>query len=143
MRYNREQLKAMGMDEKQINAIMATYDAAVSAQTAEDNAVATPLKVHSEAILYDGTASAAYSRAVPDHVLPVMDETEAMKVTSIADLHVYGQGKVVRFPDFAETATESPLRFASLFRSVRSVFPLSGIPVFFSRVVSDIFASLA
>ena len=102
MRYNREQLKAMGMDEKQINAIMATYDAAVSAQTAEDNAVATPLKVHDKAISYGGAAGVAYSRAVPDRALPVMDETEAMKVTSIADLHVYGQGKVVRFPDFAE-----------------------------------------
>ena len=105
MRYNREQLKAMGMDDKQINAIMATYDAAVSAQTAEENAVATPLKVHGEAIPY-GAASTAYSRAVPDRGMPVgmpvMDEAEAMKVTSIADLHVYGQGKVVRFPDFAE-----------------------------------------
>ena len=101
MRYNREQLKAMGMDDKQINAIMATYDAAVSAQTTEDNAVATPLKVHDEAMPY-GAASTAYSRAVPGRGMPVMDETEAMKVTSIADLHVYGQGKVVRFPDFAE-----------------------------------------
>lgn len=97
MRYTREQLKAFGMDEKQIDAIMATYDAADNAQTAEDNAAAIPLRVHG-----GDSAGTAYSRAVPTHTVPVMDETEAMKVTSIADLHAYGQGKIVRFPDFAE-----------------------------------------
>lgn len=28
--------------------------------------------------------------------------SEAMNITSITDLHAYGQGQVVRFPDFAE-----------------------------------------
>lgn len=99
MRYNREQLKAMGMDEKQINAIMATYYAEDTAQTAESSTTAIP-STPLDDVFRVGDIPAAASRAV--HTVPVMDETEAMKVTSIADLHVYGQGKVVRFPDFAE-----------------------------------------
>ena len=98
MRYNREQLKAMGMDEKQINAIMATYYDANSAQTAEIGATTVPLRTCDD----QNTANVAYSRATPMHTVPVMDEAEAMKITSITDLHAYGQGKIVRFPDFAE-----------------------------------------
>lgn len=34
-------------------------------------------------------------------VVPV-NCSEVMNITSISDLHIYGQGQVVRFPDFAE-----------------------------------------
>ena len=41
------------------------------------------------------------NNAFAGQVTPV-NCSEAMNITSITDLHAYGQGQVVRFPDFAE-----------------------------------------
>lgn len=79
MKYTEEQLKALGMDDAQIAAIMSAYNADrndggnVSGQS------------HGE------TASVPMVPAIVD-----------LKVTTVSDLHIYGQGKVVRLPDFAE-----------------------------------------
>lgn len=80
MKYTREQLVEMGMDEAQIGAILATYEN-------EDNDKVVNM---SQKVV-----------AGPGEVVPVNCDV-AMKVTNIFDLQNYSKGTVVRFPDFAE-----------------------------------------
>lgn len=81
MKYTREQLVEMGMDEAQIGAILATY-------AKEDN----------------GKVVAMQQKPVvigPGEAVPVNCD-EAMKVTSVTDLQSYANGTVVRLPDFGD-----------------------------------------
>lgn len=93
--YTREQLVAFGMSEAQINAIMSAQNEAegsgCNGQDSLREGAARKFVSHSDA----AAAGRVYN-------LPVMSASDSMKVTTIADLHMYGQGKVVRFPDFAE-----------------------------------------
>lgn len=77
MKYTREQLKALGMDDAQIAAIM-------SVQETGDN---------------KETVSGQKNEAVFRPAVPAIED---LKITSVSDLHIYGQGRVVRLPDFAE-----------------------------------------
>lgn len=79
MKYTREQLVALGMSEAQINAILNVYEAS---QAEAPGVVET--------------------KEVPVAPAPAAVAPVELKVTSISDLHMYGQGKVVRLPDFAE-----------------------------------------
>lgn len=87
-----EQLKSMGMDDRQIKAVMATYEAennVIGQHTEPEHTPApnvVPLPYH-------------YQQA---HTVPAVPAVEDLKITSISDLHAYGMGKVVRLPDFAE-----------------------------------------
>ena len=100
-KYAREQLEAMGMDQKQIDAILATYaedDGGNNGfvrgrqQSSEEGAfgVVTPI----------GHANLA-QQCGGQQVRPI-NCSDAMKITTIADLQNYASGTVVRFPDFAE-----------------------------------------
>ena len=100
-KYAREQLEAMGMDQKQIDAILATYaedDGGNNGfvrgrqQSSEEGAfgVVTPIGHANLAQQYGG------QQARP------INCSDAMKITTIADLQNYASGTVVRFPDFAE-----------------------------------------
>ena len=77
-KYTREQLKALGMNDAQIAAILSTCEE-------DGNSSDVSGQFHEEA---------ASTPVVP----AIMD----LKITSVSDLHIYGQGKVVRLPDFAE-----------------------------------------
>lgn len=81
MKYTREQLVEMGMDEAQIGAILATY-----ANEDSDKVVAMQSK----------SVTARHGEVVPANC------DESMKVTSISDLHSYASGTVVRLPDFGD-----------------------------------------
>lgn len=100
-KYAREQLEAMGMDQKQIDAILATYaedDGGNNGfvrgrqQSSDEGAfgVVTPIGHVNLAQQYGG-----------QQVRPV-NCSDAMKITTITDLQNYASGTVVRFPDFAE-----------------------------------------
>ena len=84
MKYTIEQLKAIGMSDDQIKAIIMTAnegnDDAGGQHAAKENNVEPNVT--------------AFRQPVP--------MIEDLKITSISDLHAYGQGKVVRLPDFAE-----------------------------------------
>lgn len=86
-RYTESELAAIGMDEKQIRAIMATYD-----QEDADKVV----KMVQEPEKKNIPIPAAFGDKVP------INCTEAANVTSIEDLQQYAKGALVRFPDFAE-----------------------------------------
>lgn len=79
-KYTKDQLKALGMDDAQIVAIMSTFETEGSGS--EKNVSVT-----------------SHTRPV---FVPAPPAIEELKITSVNDLHMYGQGKVVRFPDFAE-----------------------------------------
>lgn len=83
MKYTREQLVEMGMDEAQIRAIMNTL---ASEEKGDNKVVAMP----SNPVV-----------AGPGEVVPV-NCSEAMKVTSVTDLQSYASGTVVRLPDFGD-----------------------------------------
>lgn len=86
-----EYLKSIGMDEQQIKAIMATQAEKKGQHTVEVKDLnenpptpdVVPLPYHYQSM-----------QPVP--------KIEELKITSISDLHAYGQGKAVRLPDFAE-----------------------------------------
>lgn len=81
-KYTKDQLKALGMDDAQIAAIMSVYKT-------EENGSENVSGQNSQVV-------------APTHTVPVVPVIEDLKITSVSDLHIYGQGKVVRFPDFAE-----------------------------------------
>lgn len=83
MKYTREQLVEMGMDEAQIRAIMNTL---ASEENDGNKVVAMP----SNPVV-----------AGPGEVVPV-NCSEAMRVTSVTDLQSYASGTVVRLPDFGD-----------------------------------------
>lgn len=78
MKYTKEQLEAMGMNDAQIAAIMS---------------------VSGTGVVNEEIVSGQPNGAVPRPVVPAIED---LKITSVSDLHVYGQGRVVRLPDFAE-----------------------------------------
>lgn len=78
-KYSREQLKAMGMDENQITAILKVQDGEK-----------TEVEVHKEPQSGDNI------------VMMNQQPVAQMKVTSFADLQSYAQGTIVRLPDFGE-----------------------------------------
>lgn len=80
-KYTRPQLEALGMDDAQIRAILA-----IQGQEASEKEV----------------SGQPANDMVPKHTVPVIPDIEDLKITSVSDLHAYGQGKVVRLPDFAE-----------------------------------------
>lgn len=86
MKYTAEQLRSLGFNEDQVHAIMTTFGSTESV---------------------DGQQSGEESEwplvaMVPRKMEPEVPKVEDLKITSISDLHIYGQGKVVRLPDFAE-----------------------------------------
>lgn len=116
MRYTREQLIEMGMDEAQIGAILATY-----ANEDNDKVVVMQSKPVT---------------ARPGEVIPVNCD-ESMKVTSISDLHSYASGTVVRLPDFGDG---QPF-VARMRRPSMLVLAKSGkIPNTLLNVASELFA---
>lgn len=103
-KYTREQLEAIGMDQKQIDAILATCAeddgenngfARGRQQSSDEGAfgVVTPIGHANPTQQYGGCGG--------QQVRPV-NCRDAMKITTIADLQNYASGTVVRFPDFAE-----------------------------------------
>lgn len=88
-KFTREQLVAMGMDEKQIEIILSAYGAAESEDAKQAAATVTPMPKRT--VQQDSTVK----------VQPANCDYE-MAVTSITDLQSYAKGTVVRFPDFAE-----------------------------------------
>lgn len=77
-KYTRDQLKALGMDDAQIAAIMSAYEV-------DENG--------------SKKSGQTYNETAPSSAIPAIED---LKVTTVSDLHAYGQGKVVRLPDFAE-----------------------------------------
>ena len=87
MKYTREQLLGMGMDEEQIRAVMNTFASGSEEECGNgDNVVA----------FHGNQASVSYGEAVP------VNCDTSMSITTLADLQSYATGTVVRFPDFAE-----------------------------------------
>ena len=87
MKYTREQLLGMGMDEEQIRAVMSTFTSGSEEECGNgDNVVA----------IRGNQASVNYGEAVP------VNCDTSMSITTLADLQSYATGTVVRFPDFAE-----------------------------------------
>ena len=87
MKYTREQLLGMGMDEEQIRAVMNTLASGSKEECGNgDNVVA----------FHGNQASVSYGEAVP------VNCDTSMSITTLADLQSYATGTVVRFPDFAE-----------------------------------------
>lgn len=84
-RYSVEELESIGMDKKQIEAIIATYEREEK-EVSNDSA---EMKNHDS-----GKANEPSSVSV--------NTGESMSVTSIFDLQRYAKGTLVRFPDFAE-----------------------------------------
>lgn len=97
-RYSREELKAIGMDDNQIRAILNTYaegDKGLSEECAKRPYV-KPENVEVSEQKSSRQGSTGFGATIP------INCTEVMQVTSIFDLQTYAQGTLVRFPDFAE-----------------------------------------
>lgn len=86
-RYSRDELERLGMDEKQISAILTTYEREDDETKEENKIVSIPAKA---------IKSTEFEGTIP------INCTEAMSTTSVFDLQSYAKGTLVRFPDFAE-----------------------------------------
>ncbi len=82
MKYSKEQLRALGMDEAQIAACMSAVEVDDDKQNVSGQAY------------HEVPGSTIRADMIP--------AVESLQITTVSDLHAYGQGKVVRFPDFAE-----------------------------------------
>lgn len=100
-KYAREQLEAIGMDQKQIDAILATY----AEDDGESNGFVRGRQQSSDEGVFGVVTQTGHvnpAQQYGGHQVRPVNCSDAMKITTITDLQNYASGTVVRFPDFAE-----------------------------------------
>lgn len=96
MKFSIEQLKAIGMDDDQVRAIMNAYGN-------DDNAAGQQVNTENgEWPLVATVPHKLGNHKSEEYCLGDVPKVEDLKITSISDLHIYGKGQKVRLPDFAE-----------------------------------------
>lgn len=98
MKYTREQLEAMGMDRKQVEAVLVTC----AADSGDENNGVSGQRYSDEDGIGAVIAGVPNDRQAKLREVHPVNYGDVMRITTVADLQSYASGIVVRFPDFAE-----------------------------------------